>query len=1175
MASAAASPGRDTKGSSGAVLWRWLHLSDIHTGCRGEAYRRQAMEAFRTDIVTMTGRLGPPDLILLTGDMANFGKKSEFDRFDAFLGELLGWLKKVAAESAPLVIPVPGNHDLVRPKGAAARPYSILKQFSLGDVDPDIKELRKEIWSSKTRPLFFHRLFKNYLEWRDGIIARHLTRDGVDVHRSPFPGDLSVRIDIDGRVPLTVVGLNGAWMQCAEGGYERRMELWAEQFDAAWGGFPRTTIGERAALLLIHHPRDWFSPASRGLFDELVYPPPRFVACLHGHMHEALATGIAGAGGQARTWLQAPSLFGLEHYGTARQDRRIGYAWGELRAGNEIRIWPRKYEPRGDGAGSFGFDSGFHGSDIDGVVVRPADSPRPGQSGDAGKALRPVAPTVPAEYRDWLQASVERVELLGAKEGRSVTLNYVYVPAVTRPQPEAGNEPMPGRMGTGEEQRPIPLLHRLDRESVYVPAPAGAGKSTFCRWAALQSVAGSVLVHPVPAPEDFAEPVPQELRRRLPVLVPLRDFGRRMDCGNGLRTWHRADLEKAVAAWIDASPPEGLTGELALAHLKAGSAFLLLDGLDEVAVTEEKEGVTVYPRELLLSGLADALPIWLKAGNRVLLTSRPYGLDDAGLHRLGLPRAELEPLPDKLQDLFVTRWFACLKKPRQTKDLIATIRGRDDLAPLAGNPMLLTALCVLYDNGGRLPEDRYDLYRSIVDGVLYSRYPGDAKEREPVARRLEAIALGMHVGEDRQPRATPAAEVSWAEVERRLAEFAERNPAYEAGQVEAACRREDLLNHSGLLVPRPNQRAAFYHLSFQEFLAAQRLARKPKDIDGVFLAHRAVPEWQATLVFLLAAHIANCDAQSGFDLIELLIGDQDRAAVKADPNPAVLVAEALELCLAKTYEVPEPLKERFQRLALDAIEDEITLPARQALGLCLGRLGDPRIRGLRDPDAYVEVPAGTYPYGEKGERVEIAAPFRIGRYPVTNGQFREFVDGGGYHERKWWLEEGWAWLEQGQVTEPRWWRDRRWNTPNQPVVGVSFWEAEACAAWAGGKLPTEQEWEAAARGPTGLAYPWGNDWADGIANTLEAGLHVTSPVGLFPRSHQAGLGIADLAGNVWEWCASLYDPGEAGGRRVLRGGSWVYARDSARSAFRNGLFPNVRVSYFGFRVVCSSLIAGF
>jgi formylglycine-generating enzyme required for sulfatase activity len=165
--------------------------------------------------------------------------------------------------------------------------------------------------------------------------------------------------------------------------------------------------------------------------------------------------------------------------------------------------------------------------------------------------------------------------------------------------------------------------------------------------------------------------------------------------------------------------------------------------------------------------------------------------------------------------------------------------------------------------------------------------------------------------------------------------------------------------------------------------------------------------------------------------------------------------------------------------------------------------------------------------------------------------------------------------EEAEGNRSNYWRDRRWNAPNQPVVGVSFWEAETFSAWAGGRLPTEEEWEAAARGPNGLEYPWGNEWQDGICNTFEAGLHVTSPVGLFPRARQTNRAIDDLAGNVWEWCNSFYDPAdkeEPQAARVLRGGSWVYDQVSARSAFRDRYFPLYRYSFIGFRVVCVSPI---
>ncbi len=576
-----------------------------------------------------------------------------------------------------------------------------------------------------------------------------------------------------------------------------------------------------------------------------------------------------------------------------------------------------------------------------------------------------TAAEVPPAYLGWLRRTYTNVTLLGqdADKSHSFQLDHVYVPALTPAAPRADSAGGEKRRETEERRlvpllgRLVPLLERVDEESLYVLAQAGSGKSTFCRWAVLRSIAGEELCHPVPAPKEFAEPEPKRLRGRLPVLVPFREFAPRTDWGRGDQRWQRSDLERALAAWLGKSI-EDLPGAVLIAHLKAGTAFLLLDGLDELAELEMRDGVTVYPRELVSSGLADALPRWLKAGNRVLLTSRPVGMERAGLNRLGLEQAPLEPLPEALQELFVRRWFHTLRREEQAEGLIETIGHREELAPLVENPMLLTALCILYDSGGHLPEDRYRLCKRIVDNVLFHRFPGGARQTEPVKARLEGIALRMHAGDAAEPRTSPVAEVSELEVDQVLRDIADEGWCEEDRRVKPAIRRNELLDKSGLLLPRPNQQVAFYHLSFQEYLAAERILRFSDDLDAVIRERSTVPEWRPTLLFLFAGKAEGARPDWGSRLLGRLIETQSRQTLKANPAPAVFIAEALDLILAKKRPVPSPVRDAFVHLVLDAIEDEIALPARHAIALTLGRLGDPRISGLRHPGAYVEVPAG-------------------------------------------------------------------------------------------------------------------------------------------------------------------------------------------------------------------------
>jgi iron(II)-dependent oxidoreductase len=227
-------------------------------------------------------------------------------------------------------------------------------------------------------------------------------------------------------------------------------------------------------------------------------------------------------------------------------------------------------------------------------------------------------------------------------------------------------------------------------------------------------------------------------------------------------------------------------------------------------------------------------------------------------------------------------------------------------------------------------------------------------------------------------------------------------------------------------------------------------------------------------------------------------------------------------------------------------------------------------------------------------RVELR-PFRIDATPVTNGAYLEFMEAGGYDERRLWTDAGWAWREETGARSPQFWEREggEWKTrsmdhraavdPRRPVCHVCAHEAEAFARWAGKRLPTEQEWEAAATWDpatgTRRAYPWGDEAPTRELANLDQLAFETAPVGAYPLG-VSPIGCYGMIGDVWEWTASDF-AGYPGYEtfpypeysevffgpeyRVLRGGSWATRPGAARSTFRNWDYPIRRQIFSGFR----------
>ncbi len=231
-------------------------------------------------------------------------------------------------------------------------------------------------------------------------------------------------------------------------------------------------------------------------------------------------------------------------------------------------------------------------------------------------------------------------------------------------------------------------------------------------------------------------------------------------------------------------------------------------------------------------------------------------------------------------------------------------------------------------------------------------------------------------------------------------------------------------------------------------------------------------------------------------------------------------------------------------------EDLGTGKQRLALGEALGRLGDPRIRTPNDPEYWVAVPYE-------------AVTIRIGRFPVTNHEFRAWVQAGGYQDRAAWSEEGWAWLEQCEDPWPvnaEQASAQAFVVDNQPVVGVTFWEAEAYARTHRARLPRQDERVWVTRGKERRPYPWGSPFGEGNANTQEEVLGRPCAVGLYLRDRTPE-GVCDLAGNVAEWTAD-----EVGDERLIHPGAWDQPSLAAWAKAIELKGPEARGAGLGFRL---------
>ena len=849
------------------------------------------------------------------------------------------------------------------------------------------------------------------------------------------------------------------------------------------------------------------------------------------------------------------------------------------------------------------------GGEIHGDVYlgKPTEDPR--------EALAIYCRVFFARHRHLLLRAIVPPSPEGKASEQRPELAQVYVALDTK----ALDQPAEAVDGT-HERHPATAAKRLSalaatilhRRMVLLGDP-GSGKSTFVTHLGLCLAAHALF------PDDGwlarLRGWPPAEATLLPICVVLRDFARspavreHQGEADANQLWQFIETQLVRQKLSFARRPIEMA-------LERGEALLILDGLDEIPSVEDRQRV----RDAVQAFADHCAACRLIATCRTL--SYQSGPNGAALENV--PAFELAPFDEGKIDQFISAWYDELGRigevrpeevPAKRKALQAAVR-RPDIRRLAPNPLLLAVMAAFHVHRGRLPDQRAQLYEETINLLLWNweqtRAPGTGEE--PVLRQLlrEAGKTDADLYRTLARRAflvhlqgggqgDGPADITEPDLVNDLRPLHPKQSWDWAHDVLDAIRLR-----AGLLIERTTGIFAFPHRTFQEYLAGAHLAGLDNfATTALDLAKRDLPLCREVLLLAAGkqAHF-NREIERPLNLVDVLC--PARAGDTAlDWRLATLAGEVLVevgVDTARTAAGGDEKCDRVRERLVALLEGEKLLAReRAAAGDVLAAIGDPRFRDaaewclpVDEMLGFVEIPAGPFlmgsdkardVYAQESEqpqrRVELPA-FLIARFPATVAQLRAFVQATGTK------------LEEVGLNEPA----------TRPMIAVSLDEACSYCAWLDGELrswprlpaklrqalergrvtlPSEAEWEKAARGTDGRIYSWGDEWNPERANTFEAGIGSTSAVGCF-RSGRSPNGCEDMKGNVFELTRSRFEmrlvsaetgresPGGVHCR--VRGAPYSLDQVFARAAFRLiPVRPAERMNTVGFRVVVSPSVS--
>ncbi len=1070
-----------------------LHLSDLHFGFDRDQtamdQRAACLDLLVKELTNLTADW-KPHVLVISGDLSWQGKPEGYTELAKWLRNKL--LPATALKPADCII-CPGNHDLDQKVAG-----SLLGQTQ-NSADPDRVLHPDRLDDGFVRP--FVSFVKFATTFR--IPAPHLRQK---------PNHLAGIRRLHG---IQFVTLNTAWF-CRDSKTDRG-NLWlglpqlksllppdAEDYDQ----LPLT-------VAVLHHPPEWFAIAELNAYDNrpstYEYLAARSHVILSGHTHGALKRPnryidrarlfIAGATYDNHQYRNNFSLLQIDP-----SARTITQRPWELDP--RIPKWEEKKQET--------------------YSLRTEKSGRGSRN--------------PGKYIAWLKDKTQTIDLNQLKAGPQdippPAIDVLYMKLMTAApalKPEAPERP-----------KPVALEQALQNRKLVIEGKPGSGKTTFVRWIAW------MLCRPAGPPSGF--PV-----EGFPLLVRINQLDQHIH--NTLKKRATGDPSQQVEArWIPhflASQGWDLDEVFFAEKMQEKNSVLLLDGLDEAANQPRRESMV----QMIQMAAA-------QYECHLVVTTRP-GADEGRATLDGFVKARIEELDDAGIDAFLLQWCRWLKRGDETaaqdyyKDLRPAV-AVPAIHILARNPLMLTALAVLHLRRFRLPEQRAQLYEQIMEWLA-----DQAVEKKPeqwrsgeLLDRFGRLALGMQEWKGGQKLRIGIDTAAGL-----LARPGESIEPFRSFLEEAQI-------NCGIVTLQDGE-IAFWHRSFQEYLAARTLSMLT-DADLAAHAKKVLysPEGREVLP-LLAGRMVESGKERLAELFEILTSDaagQTTLKRKAhamgvlgnmisDLTPAQTTPESPKSAGSESglrdvpgskahatgmgnefpgltpnkYKLSGPAQTQFDRLSETVLAifekgktRNIGLKTRVDAAEALDHASQSRLLLPGDPKYWVKIPGDTFTIGDPEafqslplKRVTVAT-FEVGRFPVTVWEYGKYLT--------------------DAIQDPPLQWDEQQSHPGRPVTNVSWHDARSYCEWADRKwnirctLPTEKQWEFAARGPESRTYPWGPEEPDEYLANFGRKVGEPSPVGMFPDG-STPQGVADMAGNIWEWVDAWYDNKKE--VRVLRGGSLI------------------------------------